>query len=82
MVATIWLGALPWATVYAWRMYFNLGDVTYVLVYLLNATILTVLTQRALDRRQEPARQQLLHPTSFLLLLRCGHRHQVEQERA
>ncbi|KAI4521828.1 hypothetical protein K525DRAFT_279161 [Schizophyllum commune Loenen D] len=28
MVATIWLGALPWATVYAWRMYFNLGDVT------------------------------------------------------
>ena len=50
MVATIWLGALPWATVYAWRMYFNLGDVTCVLVHLLNATTLTVLPKRALDR--------------------------------
>lgn len=28
MVATIWLGALPYGTVWAWRMYFNLGDAT------------------------------------------------------
>ncbi|KAL1742132.1 hypothetical protein HDZ31DRAFT_84364 [Schizophyllum fasciatum] len=28
MVATIWLGVLPFSTVYAWRAYFRLGNVT------------------------------------------------------
>ncbi|KAF9460561.1 hypothetical protein BDZ94DRAFT_1197761 [Collybia nuda] len=27
-VATIWLGVLPWATVWTWRMYFSMGDST------------------------------------------------------
>ena len=29
-VATIWLGVLPWVTVWTWRMYFSMGESTYV----------------------------------------------------
>ena len=28
-VATIWLGVLPWVTVWTWRMYFSMGESTY-----------------------------------------------------
>ncbi|KAG5654209.1 hypothetical protein H0H81_006242 [Sphagnurus paluster] len=28
VVATIWLGVLPWATVWTWRMYFSMGEST------------------------------------------------------
>lgn len=30
VVGTIWLAVLPWATVWTWRMYFSMGDSTYV----------------------------------------------------
>ncbi len=26
LVATVWLAALPWATIWTWRMYFALGN--------------------------------------------------------
>jgi len=29
-VMTIWLGVLPWVTVWTWRMYFSMGESTYV----------------------------------------------------
>jgi E3 ubiquitin-protein ligase MARCH6 len=32
VVGIIWLAVLPWATVWTWRMYFTMGDSTYVLV--------------------------------------------------
>lgn len=37
VVGTIWLAVLPWATVWTWRMYFTMGDSTYVLVIRLSA---------------------------------------------
>ena len=30
LVATVWLAALPWATIWTWRMYFALGNSAYV----------------------------------------------------
>lgn len=30
VVAAIWLGVLPWVTVWTWRMYFAMGDSAYV----------------------------------------------------
>ena len=30
MVALLWLAFLPWATIWTWRMYFTVGDSTYV----------------------------------------------------
>jgi hypothetical protein len=29
-VAIVWLAVLPWVTVWTWRMYFTMGDSTYV----------------------------------------------------
>jgi len=29
-VAAIWLGVLPWVTVWTWRMYFSMGETTSV----------------------------------------------------
>lgn len=29
-VAVIWLAVLPWATVWTWRMYFSMGESTWV----------------------------------------------------
>lgn len=26
LVATVWLAALPWSTIWTWRMYFALGN--------------------------------------------------------
>lgn len=28
-VSAIWLGVLPWVTVWTWRMYFSMGEATY-----------------------------------------------------
>jgi E3 ubiquitin-protein ligase MARCH6 len=30
-VAAIWLGVLPWVTVWTWRMYFSMGESTSVI---------------------------------------------------
>jgi E3 ubiquitin-protein ligase MARCH6 len=30
-VAAIWLGVLPWVTVWTWRMYFSMGESASVL---------------------------------------------------
>ncbi|KAH9933406.1 uncharacterized protein B0H18DRAFT_1196777 [Fomitopsis serialis] len=30
IVAVVWLALLPWATIWTWRMYFAMGDTTYV----------------------------------------------------
>lgn len=30
-VAIIWLAVLPWVTVWTWRMYFSMGESTYVI---------------------------------------------------
>jgi E3 ubiquitin-protein ligase DOA10 len=35
-VAVIWLAVLPWATVWTWRMYFTMGESTYVLSHIWN----------------------------------------------
>ena len=32
-VAIIWLAVLPWVTVWTWRMYFSMGESTYVITF-------------------------------------------------
>src|SRR5882762_4147383 len=33
VVGIVWLALLPWATVWTWRMYFTMGDSTYVFIF-------------------------------------------------
>lgn len=32
-VTIIWLAVLPWVTVWTWRMYFSMGESTYVITF-------------------------------------------------
>ena len=32
LVGLIWGAVLPWATIWTWRMYFAMGDTTYVII--------------------------------------------------
>jgi len=38
-VAVIWLGVLPWVTVWTWRMYFSMGESTWVTFRLASAVV-------------------------------------------
>jgi E3 ubiquitin-protein ligase DOA10 len=40
-VAVVWLAVLPWITVWTWRMYFTMGDSTYVSASYLFSLLLT-----------------------------------------
>lgn len=42
-VAIIWIAVLPLVTVWTWRMYFSMGDSTYVLVVALHIFMLITL---------------------------------------
>lgn len=35
LIAIVWLALLPWITIWTWRVYFTMGESTYVLVYTL-----------------------------------------------
>lgn len=30
LIAIVWLGLLPWITIWTWRVYFTMGESTYV----------------------------------------------------
>ena len=50
-VAIIWLAVLPWATVWTWRMYFAMGESTYVLPHLVSFACLRLFLKCMVDKR-------------------------------
>ncbi len=60
LVASIWLAALPWVTIWTWRMYFAMGNHAYAPPFLVAQPLLTQSTVRG---GSVPSRDRNTNPT-------------------